>query len=94
MRAFVAVPAVAVSLLILASYPAGRWTTLHAAGDPDSPQLSVRITSPLGRTGVAGTVRIVAQVRPAAIDVSSGVESAPGIKDPNRLRSFFEALHD
>jgi len=62
MRAFVAVPAVAVSLLILASYPAGRWTTLHAAGDPDSPQLSVRITSPLGRTGLPGVIRIVAQV--------------------------------
>ena len=27
------------------------------------PALSVRITSPLGRTGIAGTVRIVAQVQ-------------------------------
>jgi Ca-activated chloride channel family protein len=30
-----------------------------------TPPISVRITSPLGRTGVAGTVRIVAQVRTA-----------------------------
>src|SRR5688572_2134313 len=29
---------------------------------PAAPPLTVRITSPLGRTGVAGTVRIVAQV--------------------------------
>ncbi len=34
----------------------------------------------------------VARVRPAAIDVSSGVESAPGIKDSSRLRALFAAL--
>jgi phosphoribosylanthranilate isomerase len=35
----------------------------------------------------------VARVRPFGIDVSSGVEKAPGVKDPRRLRALFEALH-
>jgi phosphoribosylanthranilate isomerase len=34
----------------------------------------------------------VARVRPAAIDVSSGVEAAPGIKDSTRMRALFAAL--
>jgi phosphoribosylanthranilate isomerase len=35
----------------------------------------------------------VAQVRPFGIDVSSGVERSPGIKDHRRLLALFEALH-
>jgi phosphoribosylanthranilate isomerase len=36
----------------------------------------------------------VAQVRPYGVDLSSGVESAPGVKDPDRLRALFGALRD
>jgi phosphoribosylanthranilate isomerase len=36
----------------------------------------------------------IARVRPFGIDVSSGVERAPGTKDHQRLRALFEAVHD
>jgi phosphoribosylanthranilate isomerase len=36
----------------------------------------------------------VARVRPAGIDVSSGVELAPGVKDPAKLRALFGELHE
>jgi phosphoribosylanthranilate isomerase len=40
-----------------------------------------------------GNVRdAIAQVRPAAIDVSSGVESAPGVKNHGRLVELFSAI--
>ena len=35
----------------------------------------------------------VAQVRPAGVDVSSGVERRPGVKDHVRIKSFCEAVH-
>jgi indole-3-glycerol phosphate synthase len=36
--------------------------------------------------------RAVASVRPDAVDVSSGVESSPGRKDPERVRAFVRAV--
>lgn len=37
--------------------------------------------------------RAIAVFSPDVVDVSSGVESSPGIKDPARLRAFANAVH-
>jgi phosphoribosylanthranilate isomerase len=34
----------------------------------------------------------IARVRPFGIDVSSGVEAAPGVKDHGRIKALFEAV--
>lgn len=38
--------------------------------------------------------RAIALVSPDIVDVSSGVESAPGLKDPDRLARFLEVARD
>jgi phosphoribosylanthranilate isomerase len=45
-----------------------------------------------GGLNAENVVLAIETVRPAAIDVSSGVESAPGIKDPDKLRALFGVL--
>jgi phosphoribosylanthranilate isomerase len=45
-----------------------------------------------GGLNPANVVDALAAVRPAAIDVSSGVESAPGRKDHAKLRDLFDVL--
>jgi len=41
----------------------------------------------------AGNIGVALQTaRPRGIDISSGVESAPGQKDPERIRAFFHAV--
>ncbi|MBI2193838.1 MAG: phosphoribosylanthranilate isomerase [Planctomycetes bacterium] len=55
----------------------------------------IRFPAPVILSGglhAENVARAIEQVQPHAVDVSSGVESAPGIKDPGLLRRFFEAV--
>jgi phosphoribosylanthranilate isomerase len=36
----------------------------------------------------------IREVRPFAVDVASGVEASPGVKDEKKLRRFFAAVKE
>jgi indole-3-glycerol phosphate synthase/phosphoribosylanthranilate isomerase len=61
------------------------WSLLDGLA-PDRP---VVLAGGLTPANVAEAVR---RVRPWAVDVASGVEAAPGVKDPNKISAFVDAV--
>ena len=69
--------------------PGGQGVAFDWSRVPRDLDLPVILAGGLDAGNVAQAIR---EVRPWAVDVASGVESAPGIKDEQRLRAFFAAV--
>ena len=83
-------------LVLLDARAAGRyggtgrrldWERL--AADPATPHEDLVLAGGLTPANVGAAITTL---RPAAVDVSGGVEWVPGIKDPTKLRDFFLAV--
>jgi len=82
------------AVLVDTAAPGGRaggtgrafdWSALEGRSFP----VPVWLAGGLCSENAAEAIR---RVRPAAVDVSSGVESSPGIKDRSRMEAFFVAV--
>lgn len=67
------------------------WAAVAARAAALPPELRLVAAGGLRPDNVAQAARIL---RPHAVDVSSGVESSRGIKDPAAVRSFIRAVQD
>lgn len=82
-----------VTLLIDAHDRARRGGTGRVADWALAARLARRRRSILAGGLTAGNVaEAIRSVQPWALDVASGVEASPGIKDAGRMRAFFEAV--
>lgn len=83
------------SALLLDAHVAGAYGgtghTFDWSRIPGDLTLPVVLSGGLNVGNVAQGVR---QVRPFAVDVSSGVESAPGIKDADKLQAFINEVRN
>lgn len=89
-------PAEAFAYLMIEPYVEGRYGGTGRTADWEA---AAAVAGRLpGRVFLAGgltpenVANAIARVRPFAVDASSRLESSPGIKDPQRIRKFVEAV--
>ena len=73
------------------STPGGTGTTFDWDMIPRQLPLPLVLSGGLTADNVAAAIR---RVRPAAVDVSSGVESAPGVKDEHKIAAFIRSVRN
>ena len=71
--------------------PGGTGSSFDWALIPASLPLPVVLS---GGLNAANVVAAIQRVRPCAVDVSSGVEAAPGIKDTQKMREFVQGVRN
>jgi phosphoribosylanthranilate isomerase len=82
-----------VTVLLDAHDPVRRGGTGRTIDWTTAAQVAARRRTILSGGLNAGNIRdAIVQVHPHMVDVSSGVESAPGVKDAEKLQAFFAAV--
>ncbi len=80
--------------LLLDSHSAGK---RGGSGKVFDWTLTIPVAKPVwlaGGLNAGNVAQAIRTVRPYAVDVSSGVEAAPGIKDAESIRAFINAVRD
>ncbi len=87
----VSVPALLVDAAVKGVYGGSGVTTDWSAAAELAKQVPLLLAGGLTPENVA---EAIARVQPWGVDTASGVESAPGVKDPAKMQAFVKAVRD